>query len=272
MPSLFILLFLLFVRAIFLPGFGQAVAFLFTPDTSKLTWGGVLEAVGHSFFTLSLGMGAMITYGSYLKKQEDLTRTAITVALLDTFIALAAGIVIFSIVFTFNLEPGSGPTLMFQTLPVLFAKMTGGYVVAVAFFALVAFAAFTSAVSLLEVVVTYWVDTHRKSRKATALIAGGMIYLLGILTVLSTNILAETKVTGLTFFDLFDKLTSSVFLPLGGLIISLFFGWILGPKAALAVVGKRPGAAFLATALVWLTRLVGPVALAFMLVNGLRHW
>ena len=267
MPALFVLLLLLLVRAVFLPGFGQALSFLFIPATEKLSAAGVLEAVGHSFFTLSLGMGAMITYGSYLRTSGELTRTVLSVAVLDTLVALTAGVVIFSVVFTFGLEPGSGPTLMFQTLPMLFAKMPGGYLVSLAFFLLVAFAALTSAISLLEVVVTYWVETHGTSRRATALVLGGIVYLLGVLSALSTNLLANVKLFGLTFFDLADKLTSSVTLPLGGALIALFFGWVLGRRAVAEVVGER-----FATPLLWTVRVLAPLGVLVMLINGLRGW
>ncbi|HET9449779.1 MAG TPA: sodium-dependent transporter [Aggregicoccus sp.] len=267
MPALFVLLLLLLVRAVFLPGFGQALSFLFTPHTERLTAAGVLEAVGHSFFTLSLGMGAMITYGSYLRTSGELTRTVLSVAALDTLIALAAGVVIFSVVFTFGLEPGSGPTLMFQTLPMLFAKMPGGYLVSLAFFLLVGFAALTSAISLLEVVVSYWVETHGTARGRTALVVGGIVYLLGVLSALSTNLLADVKLLGLTFFDLADKLTSSVTLPLGGALISLFFGWVLGRRAVAEVVGER-----FATPLLWTVRVLAPLGVLGMLINGLSGW
>lgn len=269
MPILFGLLAVLFLRSLFLPGFGEAVEFLFMPHTEQLTGSGVLEAVGHSFFTLSLGMGAMITYGSYLGTTESLPKIAVTVALLDTLVALAAGVVIFSIVFSFGLEPGAGPGLMFQTLPVLFGKMNGGYFVGLAFFVLVGFAAFTSAISLLEVVVAYWEDTHKVSRLKTALVSGTLIFLLGILSALSTNVLGDFTIFGLTFFDLFDKLTSNYLLPIGGMLISLFFGWRLGPTAVVAVLGKKLGEGYLGTGLLWSARVLAPGGVAAFLIYGL---
>jgi len=270
MPTLFVLLLLLLGRALFLPGIGKALTFLFVPDASRLTAAGVLEAVGHSFFTLSLGMGAMITYGSYLGSREALTRTALSVAALDTLIALTAGTVIFSVVFTYGLDAGSGPTLMFQTLPMLFARMPGGYFVSLAFFLLVAFAALTSAISLLEVLVTYWVEQHGKPRKQTALLLGAFVYGLGILSALSTNLLAHVKLLGHTFFDLADKTTSSLTLPLGGALISIFFGWVLGPQAAEEVVGPR--FKWAARPLMWTARVLAPLAVVVILVRGLREW
>lgn len=272
MPALLGLLGLLLINSFFLPGFGEALKFLFRPDFSKLHAAGVLEAVGHSFFTLSLGMGCMITYGSYLNKKEDLKRIALSVAFLDTLIAMVAGIIIFSIVFSFQLQPGGGPTLMFKTLPVLFTKMTGGYFISIAFFLLVAFAAFTSAVSLMEVVVTYWVENHKLDRNHTSVYVGLFTFFLGILSALSTNVLSQFHVAGgMTFFDLFDKLTSNIFLPLGGLLISLFFGWILGEKAVQSATGKDLPPV-MQTLLLWTLRVFAPVGVAAVLFNGLKNW
>lgn len=272
MPTLFALLGVLFIYSFTLSGFSQSISFLFSPDTSKLTAAGVLEAVGHSFFTLSLGMGAIITYGSYLKKKEGLAKIAITVAFLDTLVALIAGVVIFSVVFTHGMEPGGGPTLLFQTLPVLFSKMTGGYILAVAFFLLVAFAAFSSSVSLLEVAVAYWVETKKKDRVRTTLLIGIVIFGIGVLSALSTNVLSDVKIFKFTFFDLFDKLTSSIFLPLGGVLISLFYGWVLGPKAIeeSLSLGKKPS--LMKIGLLWTTRVLAPVAVMIVLVKGVMDF
>ena len=266
MPALFGLMVLLLVRVFFLDGFGEALAFLFAPDFSKLNASSVLEAVGHSFFTLSLGMGAIITYGSYLKKDENIISTAFTVALMDTVVALLAGLVIFSVVFSYDLEAAAGPTLMFQTLPVLFSKMTGGYFVAILFFLLVGFAAFTSAVSLLEVVVAYFDETYDMDRRKTTLWMGGLIYVLGIVCALSFNVLSDFKIFSLNMFDLFDTVTSKFALPFGGLAISLFYGWVLGPKAMAATLGEGSSSQF-QTGLLWLSRVVAPVAIAIVLVN-----
>ena len=269
MPALLGILLLLFVNAVFSEGFSQSVSFLFNPDFSKLSGKAILEAVGHSFFTLSLGMGTMITYGSYLQKTDSLPKTAITVALMDTGIALLAGVVIFSAVFSYNFEPGSGPTLMFQTLPVLFSKMAGGQLVSIGFFVLVAFAALTSSVSLLEVVVAYVDEKLNWARKRSTLVIGGIIYCTGILCALSFNVLSDVKILGATFFDLFDITTSKFTMPIGGLLISLFFGWILGPKAVERAI-DRPVTSFLTLGLVWATRLIAPVAVAITLWNGIK--
>jgi NSS family neurotransmitter:Na+ symporter len=239
MPALFLILIFLFFKAFMMQGFSQAFTFLFKPDVSKLTGHGILEAVGHAFFTLSLGMGSMITYGSYLKKSENVTKTALIVSILDTLVALFAGIIIFTIVFSYNFEPGAGPGLLFKTLPVIFSQMTGGGFIAVLFFLLVFFAAYSSSIAMLEVCIAYWIETHNVSRKKATIVIGALCFLLGILSALSTNSLSEVKILGYTFFDFFDKLTSSYMLPIGGLLVAIFFGWILGSKAVQGAFGER---------------------------------
>jgi NSS family neurotransmitter:Na+ symporter len=269
MPTLLGILFLLLINAVFSEGFSESLVFLFSPDFSKLTGEAILEAVGHSFFTLSLGMGTMITYGSYLQKTESLPRIALTVAFMDTAIALLAGLVIFSAVFSYGFEPGSGPTLMFQTLPILFNKMPGGQLISVGFFVLVAFAAVTSAVSLLEVVVAYVDEKFKWPRLRSTLVIGAVIYCTGILCALSFNMLSHVQIFGVGFFDLFDIATSKFTLPIGGLLISLFFGWVLGPKAVERAIDK-PVTSFLTLGLVWATRLIAPIAVAVTLWHGIR--
>ncbi len=268
MPGLLILLGLLLVHCTTLPGFSQALSFLFSMDTSKLTASGVLEAAGHAFFTLSLGMGAVLTYGSYLGRKENLPRVALIVALMDTMIALIAGLIIFSIVFSFGLEPGRGPGLIFHTLPPLFAQMPGGHLIAIAFFALVSFAAITSSVSMLEVVVTYWDETHKVERRRGTLLSSCTIFVMGLLSVFSTNLLANFKpFFGLTFFDFFDRLTSSYLLPIGGILIALYFGWVLGEKAVDEVLGPnspRP----LRLGLLWSARILTPLAVILIIINN----
>ncbi|MCB0403930.1 MAG: sodium-dependent transporter [Bdellovibrionales bacterium] len=269
MPGFFALLIALFIRAAFLPGFQQALTFLFAPDTSKLTAAGILEAVGHSFFTLSVGMGAIITYGSYLGGKEKLPHIAFLIGLADTLVALIAGVVIFSIVFSAGLKPEAGPTLMFQTLPVLFANMAGGYYIAIAFFLLVLFAAVTSAVSLLEVVVAY-VDEHWKiSRTKGTLVVGGVVYVLGLLCATSNNLLSRVTLLGYNFFDFFDTTSSNYLLPIGGLLISLFYGWVLGKKAIKSTLGKQADNPFWFHSLLWCARVMAPVGVFLVLLNSL---
>ncbi len=270
MPALFVLLIALLGYSFFLAGFQEALAFIFKPDFTKLTWESTLEAVGQSFFTLSLGMGAMLTYGSYLPKGKSLVGTALSIAFLDTLVALIAGIIVFSVVFTYGQTPGAGPALIFVNLPVLFKSIPGGYFVSVAFFLLVAFAALTSAISILEVVVAFITERFNiANRKTVTAITGSIAWLLGILCALSFNVLKDVKLLGrFTLFDTFDQLTSTITLPLGGLFIALFFGWILGPKAVALAIGTNKGP--IAWLILWSCRIAAPVAVAIVLYFGVR--
>ena len=265
MPGFFILLVSLLAFATTLDGFGKAFAFLFSPDFSKLDGKALLEAVGHSFFTLSLGMGAMITYGSYLDKNENVVKTAAAVTFLDTFIALIAGLVMFSVTFTYNMEPGSGPGLMFSTMPTLFSQMGMGTVLLIAFFALVGFAALTSAISLLEVVVAYFVEEKNLSQKKATLIFSGIIWAVGILCALSFNVFKG----GVDFFDIFDKSTTNILMPLGGLLTAVFFGWVVPRSEIERIVGSN---GIFCTGLIWVSRIVGPTAVAIVMIFGLVDW
>jgi NSS family neurotransmitter:Na+ symporter len=165
MPILLGIIVLLCIRSLTLPGAGEGIAFLFKPDFSKLSAAGVLDALGHAFFTLSLGVGTMITYGSYIDPQENLGVTAVQICMADTIIALLAGIAIFPAVFAFGVEPGQGPGLVFVTLPNVFAQMPGGYVFCLLFFLLLTVAALTSSISMLEVSVAYVSEDLGVSRK-----------------------------------------------------------------------------------------------------------
>ncbi|NQY43828.1 MAG: sodium-dependent transporter, partial [Legionellales bacterium] len=265
LPSLFILLLGLIVYSYFLPGFIPAIKFLLLPDFSQLSWNSILKAMGHAFFTLSIGVGVMVTYGSYLAKNEDTPKLALKIVIIDTIIALIAGIIIFSAVFSYDVEANSGPTLVFQTLPVLFNKMSGGYYISVTFFLLFLFTALTSAISILEVVVTYCMEMFNRSRFTTTIITGLCSFLIGILSALSTNKLSNLKFLGMTFFDFFDKITSSLFLPLSGLVTAIFFGWILGANFLSKIVKNNYLKAYLLTCL----KFIAPPAIFIILIKGL---
>lgn len=228
MPGLVLILLGLSIYGIFFTSGGiKAIGFLFKPDFSKLTSEGVLSALGHAFFTLSLGMGAMITYGSYLRKDINIPKAAITISILDTLIALFAGIAIFSIVFEYGGEVASGPGLIFETLPVLFKKI--GVFVSVPFFLLLTFAALTSAISLLEVVVSYFIDEKKWSRTKATLLIGGLIYSIGILSAVDKwklSFMGKNQ----SFFDIFDFITTNYMLPIAGLLTSIFVAWIISEK------------------------------------------
>lgn len=228
MPALLAILLTLFVVALRSPGAAEGWRFMFHTDFHKLTGKAWLEALGHSFFTLSLGMGAMLTYGSYLSTKTDLLASAVVIGLLDTAVALVAGLVIFPVCFTFGLQPAAGPGLIFKTLPVAFAQMAGGELFAFLFFLLLAFAALSSAISLLEVAVAYFVDERGWPRPRATLGMGGAIFLMGIPSALSFSRLSSLHLyPGMTIFDSFDTVATNYLLPLGGLGIALVAGWRL---------------------------------------------
>ena len=228
MPVLFFLLVILVIRGVTLPGAEKGLAFLWSPDWSKISGQSVLVALGHAFFTISLGMGAMMTYGSYLSQKDHIPSAAIQIVLLDTLIALLAGIAIFTAVFAMGQDPASGPGLIFVTLPVVFAKMPGGVVWAILFFLLLTLAALTSAISLLEVVVAYFVDERKWKRHKAVMVFGLVTFLIGVPSALSFNIMSDVHFFGKTWFDNADYLASNILLPGGGLFISIFVGWIWG--------------------------------------------
>lgn len=233
MPILLALLVVLMIRSVTLPGADRGLSFLFKPDFSLLTSVGILEALGHAFFSLSLGMGTMITYGSYIRKNENLGSTALQVTIADTLIALMAGIVIFPAVFAYDFEPASGPALIFITLPAVFQSMPLGGFFQTLFFILIGIAALTSTISILEVVVAYFSEEFDVPRKKATIIIAAIIFIIGIPGALSFGTLSGFIIFGKTYFDLFDFTASNILLPLGGLLISLFVGWAWGIKGAL---------------------------------------
>ena len=233
MPVLFILLIALMVRGLTLPGSEAGLSFLWSPDWSKISANSVLIALGHAFFTLSLGMGAMMTYGSYMTQKGNIPAASTKVVFLDTAIALIAGMAIFTAVFATGQDPAAGPGLIFHTLPVVFINMPGGYIFAILFFILLTIAALTSAISLLEVVVAYFVDERGWKRQGAVITFGIVIFLLAVPSTLSFNLMADTTLFGLTFFDLADFLAANILLPLGGLFIAVFVAWVWGFDKAL---------------------------------------
>ncbi len=230
MPVLVFILIILVIRSVTLPGAGKGMAFLFKPDFKKLTWEGVLNALGHAFFSLSLGMGTLITYGSYIRERNHLARTALQVTIADTIIALLAGMAIIPAVFAFNIAPSSGPGLVFITLPNVFLQMPGGAVFSVLFFVLLTVAALTSSISILEVVVAFLSEELKMSRKVAIILASTSIAFVGVLCSLSMGRFDFSVFLGLNFFDTLEFFASNVFLPFGGLLISLFMGWKFGEK------------------------------------------
>ncbi len=230
MPIMFVLLVLLAIRAATMPGIWDALAFLFLPHADSLKPSSVLEALGHAFFTLSVGMGAMLTYGSYLRRESNIVTSSAWITLLDTAVAIAACIAIYPILFTFGMDPKAGPGLVFQSMPILFSQMTAGLLLAILFFALLLFAALTSAISLLEVVTSTIIDNLGWSRRKAAGAAAGAIFLFGVPSALAGSgelFGAWGELFGKNFFDTMDYLASNWMLPLGGLMIAIFVGWFM---------------------------------------------
>lgn len=272
MPVLFFILVALAVKGLFSPGGKQALHFLFYPDWSRLDAPAMLEAMGHAFFSLSLGMGAMLTYGSYADEQTSIPGVAITVSVMDTCVAILSGLAIFPIVFTFGMQPSAGPGLVFKTLPIIFSQMPGGSAIAVLFFLLLVFAALTSSISLLEVVVAYYCDEKKWDRKKATLMMGLLIFLLGVPSALSNNMLKDLPlIGGRNFLDSIDLLATNYILPLGGLLIALFTGWVLSTRLAKGELEKGKAHLNIFPAWHFLIKYVTPilVAIVFLHTTGL---
>ena len=268
MPMLVAILFLLMIRSLTLDGAMEGVAFYLTPDFSKISGNVVLIALGQAFFSLSLGMGAMITYGSYLSEKENLTSCAVYVVMFDTLIALLVGMVIFPAVFAMGLEPTEGPGLVFSVLPTVFADMPLGHGVAIIFFILLAIAAITSGISLLEVVVAYFIDQRGWKRKKAVLVIGLIIFALGIPSGLSFGLMADVKLFGMNFFDNVDNIASNYLLPIGGMLTAIFVGWIWGTKNAHLEIEKHENNFKFPWAQSWefLIRYITPIAVGIVFI------
>jgi len=272
MPILFILLIIIDIRSLTLPGAAEGLSFLFKPDFSKITVGVILAALGLAFFKLSVGMGAMITYGSYIDKNENLPKMAIKVALADTLVSLMAGIAIFPAVFAFGFKPDVGPKLLFVIIPTVFNSMPFGRIFMVFFFVLTAIAATGAMLSLLEVIIAYSTEQYQWTRRKATLLTILAIGLLGSTATLSNSILAQFTVFGKTFFDFYDFATSNVLLPVGGIFIALFVGWQWGHtnvKREMSNEGQLKNDGLVRVYMV-LIKYVVPIAIVLVLLVGLK--
>lgn len=268
MPLLGVLIIVLSAYGLTLGGASEGLSFLFSPDWSALANPSIyLAALGQAFFSLSLGMGALITYGSYLSSKESLPGAAASVATLDTLFAIIAGLMIFPAVFAFGIDPAAGPGLVFVVMPDVFDSFALGGVFGILFFFLLAAAALTSAVSLLEVAVAYFIRKFNWSRKQASLIVGGIIFLFGIPSALSQGVLAGVGFGDLDFIDSVDFIASNIFLPLGGLIIALFMGW--GFKKADALKDSDFGNTTLGNIWLFLLRYVAPIGIIFVFLGSI---
>jgi NSS family neurotransmitter:Na+ symporter len=265
MPALLVLLIALMFYGLFgTTGGAKAIDFLFKPDFSGLSAEGVLSALGHAFFTLSLGMGAMITYGSYMRRENRIVRDAVTISVLDTVIALLAGIVIFSLVFAYGLAPNAGPGLIFETLPVLFAQT--GPLVSVPFFVLLTFAALTSTISLMEVVSSYLIDRRGWKRIHATIVLGSIIWAFGLICAIDA-IKVPFRGSDQGFFDILDFVTTNYMLPIGGLLTCLFFAWVVKDKIRSEEFGS---AGTLYKLAIWTLKIVTPIAVLIILLHGME--
>jgi NSS family neurotransmitter:Na+ symporter len=272
LPILAGLLIVIGIRSLTLPGAAQGLAFLFQPDFSKITGPAVMTALGLAFFKLSIGMGCMLTYGSYYGEDQNIPANAARVVGADLIVSLLAGIAIFPAVFAFGFEPAAGTQLLFITIPTVFASMPLGGVFMVLFFVLTSFAAIGAMLSLIEVVVSFLINHMKLTRKWATLATVLSMAALGALAALSNSSLSGVKLFGLTFFDLFDYVTSNLLLPIGGLFIAIYVGWVWGwPKfkAALTNEGTLKNEKLVKGIFVIL-KFVTPLLVAIVLLAGLN--
>jgi len=267
MPALFVILLILIVRSVTLEGAGKGLEFYLKPDFSKLTGESFAAALGQAFFSLSLGMGCMITYGSYVDKQTTLPGAAIQVCVIDTMVAILAGLAIFPAVFAFGVDAGAGPGLTFVTLPSVFAKMAGSSIWSTLFFLLLFIAALTSAISLLEVVAAYVIDKGWARPKA-AVIMGLLIFALGVPSAMSLT--GAPKIAGKDFLDAMDFLSSNVLLPLGGVFIALFVGWFWTADARREVTNEGTHSFGMMEPWIWVCRVIAPLGILYIFITGLK--
>ncbi len=228
MPMIVLILLGMFVHSFSMSGFSEGMSFLFKPDFSKITPYVLLQALGQSFFSLSVGMGSLITYGSYIKKSVDIGRLTTTISLTDVGVAVLSGLAIFPAIFTMGINPTSGPDLVFITLPSVFNGMPAGHIISIIFFALLFLAAVTSSVSLFEVLVTYLHDEYKMKRRKAIMVVTILVLIACTFSALSQVEGSKLIVAGVTLFDLSNNLTGSILMPIGGLLSVIFIGWVVG--------------------------------------------
>jgi NSS family neurotransmitter:Na+ symporter len=270
MPMLFVILIILCIRSLMLPNSLAGLKFFFNPDFSKITSGVVLSALGQAFFSVSVGMGCMITYASYFHKSINMPNTAVSVVTIDTLVAILAGVIIFPAVTSFGISPSQGPTLVFVTLPNIFQQMPFGSLWSFIFFVLLAIAALTSIISLHEVATAYLHEQHRMSRFKAATIVSSGGFVLGVICSLSFGVLSHVKILGLTVFDLLDFVTANLMLPIGGMFICIFVGWRVNKKVLKAELTNNGTLKFrLFSVFVFLVKYVAPIIIALVCIKQL---
>jgi NSS family neurotransmitter:Na+ symporter len=268
LPMLFLIMVVLCIRSLTLPNAMEGIRFLFKPDFSKITGQVFLSTLGQSFFSLSIGMGALITYGSYVQKDNNLTKTSFAVSLTDTLVAILAGVMIFPALFSFGMSSTEGPGLVFVVLPEIFGQMLGGNFFSLLFFILLALAALTSSISLLEVIVLYLIEEFKMNRWIATFGATVASSVLGVFTTLSFGPLKDMDIFGTTLFGAADYFANNVLLPLGGLFTVIFVGWFLSKKivkAELTNYGTIKNR--LINIFFFVVKFIVPVAIVFMFLN-----
>lgn len=274
MPLLFFVLIFLVINGLMMPKAEIGLKFLLKPDWSLITPAAILTALGQSFFTLSVGQGTLVTYGSYLKKDENLFVSSYPVVIMDTLVSLLSAIAVFTIVFSVDLAPDQGPGLIFHTLPWVFSHVPGGHLLAIMFFLLVVLAAITSEISAMEPTIAYFMDEWGWKRKKAVIVCGFGVFLLGMPSALSTSVLSDMRWHGMTFIDFFDFLASSILIPVGGFLAVILIGWVWGVKNS--IKNLKLGSSNFFTNKPWLLRYFwfcfkysAPILIAFVFLNAL---
>ncbi|HET9680063.1 MAG TPA: sodium-dependent transporter [Gammaproteobacteria bacterium] len=267
MPLLFVLLLVMVGYAMTTGHFMQGLRYMFDFNISELSADGILMAMGQAFFSLSIGMGAIMAYGAYLPEDASIGGTTLSVALMDTTVALLTGIMLFPIVFANGLDPAHGPGLLFLTLPLAFGQMTAGTIFGALFFLLLVFAAWTSSIGLIEPAVARLVE-HRQLRRSHATwIIGGIIWLLGLISIFSFNVLRDVRPFGRSLFANLDFFTSNILLPFSGFMIAVFAGWVMCRGSSTEELELGAGNRYSAWRL--LIRFVAPVAMLLVSLHAL---
>lgn len=270
MPAMFVLLVILLVRAVTLPGAMEGVRWYLKPDFSKINGSVVVAALGQAFFSLSVGLSGMVTYGSYLSKKENLTTNTLTVVGFDTLIAILAGFVVFPAVFAFSMEPGGGPGLVFITLPQVFSKMPMGAFFSASFFLLLLFAALTSSISIMEVSISYFTESFQVSRRQMSWIYGIIVFALAIPVSLSFGIWGDVSILGKGIFDLYDYFCANLALPFCAFMCAILVGWVWGKDKAMAELTNN-GTIDNWYIRIWfpLVKYVSPLVVGLILLNAI---
>lgn len=270
MPLLFVLIVIFCINSLTMPQAGEALKFLFKPDFSALTPQVLMGALGQAFFSLSIGLGCMITYASYFKRDTRIGRTAFTTASLDTLVAILSGVIIFPAVFSYGMSPAQGPTLVFEVLPSIFHRLPLGMVWSTLFFFLLFLASVTSTISMSEISISYMVEEKHLSRRTATWISTGIAMCFGTLCCLSFGCLSDVRLLGMTIFDIFNSVSSDLLLPIGGICISLFAGWSLPRKALTdALTSHGTHRCRYAPLLIAGIRYVAPLGISLILLNTL---